>query len=216
MAGHSRRRRGPFLTAGAAGQATRLCKASESPCRADDVAEPGGRCGRQGGRAALLLAACARQPMACATRHLLRTHSPPQVKGRLTHTGRGMSGPLRDEVGARYGGAQSPVKPSRERAGPGKADMAPKVLPGSLLAVSRSLVIPRSAERHKRARAGPANGGCAARPRSLVCVLPACSGLGRCFARAGVCRARLASGSLGRVAAVCRRPGSPAVGDLGV
>src|SRR3984885_15671726 len=106
--------------------------------RARDVAE-------QGGRAASLLASCACQPVPCATRHLLRTHSPPQVKGRLTHTGRGMSGSLRDEVGARYGGAQSPVKPSRERAGPGKADMAPKVLPGSLLAVSRSLVVPRSA-----------------------------------------------------------------------
>src|ERR1700728_4785748 len=113
-------------------------------------------------------------PRALASRRLVQlgiccAHiGPPQVKGRLTHTGWGMSGPLRDEVGARYGGAQSPVKPSRERAGPGKADMAPKVLPGSLLAVSRSLVIPRSAERHKRARAGPANGGCAARPRSLV------------------------------------------------
>src|ERR1700728_4447146 len=175
--------------------------------RARDVAE-------QGGRAASLLASCACQPVPCATRHLLRTHSSPQVKGRLTHTGWGMSGPLRDEVAARYGGAQSPVKPSRQRAGPGKADMAPKVLPGSLLAVARWLVIPRSAERHKRARAGPANGGCAAPPRSLVYVLPACSGLGRCFARAGVCRTRLASFAPGRVTTVCRRPGSPGVGDL--
>ena len=72
-------------------------------------------------------------------------------------------------------------------------------------------------QRHKRARAGPANGGCAARPRSLVCVLPACSGLGpAALTRAGIHRALLASGGLGRVAAFCRLPGCPAVGDLGI
>jgi len=38
--------------------------------------------------------------------------------------------PLRGPPDGRYGGAESPGQPSRERVDPGKADTAPKAAPG--------------------------------------------------------------------------------------
>jgi len=47
--------------------------------------------------------------------------------------------PLRGPPDGRYGGAESPGRPSRERVDPGKADTAPKAAPGSRSGLSCSL-----------------------------------------------------------------------------
>src|SRR5713226_4238562 len=93
--------------------------------------------------------------------------------------------PLRRPPDARYGGAESPGLPSRERVDPGKADTAPKA--------------PRAPE--------PASAATPSLPRCLAASLPRClaASLPRCLA-ASLPRCLAASLPAGGELAVIRDP----------
>src|SRR5215472_7077429 len=66
--------------------------------------------------------------------------------------------PLRGPPDGRYGGPESPGRPSRERVGPGKADTAPKAAPGFRAGPSRLAAFGRPAPRGRRADRGATPG----------------------------------------------------------
>src|SRR5579859_7815797 len=102
--------------------------------------------------------------------------------------------PLRRRANARYGGAESPGRPSRERADPGKADTAPKAAPGSRLPAMLAGLWPVAPKGVALTRGGGDP------PAPLVVSAPLCRG--SLLAGPGVAKRPGCAGACWRVAAI--------------
>ena len=105
-----------------------------------------------------------------------------RLEGRLPHTGRRIPVSLRGAAGRRYRWGQSAVRPSRERASPGKADMAPKA--GRALDRQWPAAVARAADGSGRREPGPVRG---VRPGPARSQFRPGPGAGRLAGRAGGC-----------------------------